>query len=85
MYYIYVLKSEKDKSLYIGYTANIETRFSQHNKGLCNSTEDRRPFSLIYYEAYSSEQDARTRETRLKKFKNSYKELIKRINKGLEA
>ena len=80
MFYIYVLKSKKDEKLYIGYTKELESRVDEHNKGLCASTKDRRPFKLVYYEAYFSEGDARIRERRLKNFKNSYKELVKRIN-----
>ena len=83
MYYVYVLKSKKDKGLYIGYTKDLEARFNEHNKGLCISTRKRKPFRLVYYEAYLSERDARIREERLKKFKNSYKELIKRINNSI--
>jgi len=84
MYYVYVLRSEKDKGLYIGYTKDLKARLTEHNAGLCVSTRGRRPFHLVYYEAYSSESDARVRERRLKKFKNSYKELIKRIGNSLQ-
>jgi putative endonuclease len=84
MYYIYVLQSKKDKSVYIGYTNDLKKRFAEHNKGLCISTKSKRPFCLVYCEGYSSEIDARTRERRLKQFKNAYKELLKRINSCLE-
>jgi len=84
MYYVYVLKSRKDEGLYIGYTKDLEKRLSEHNKGLNISTKKRRPLGLIYYEAYLSETDARTREERLKKFKNSYKELTKRIVSSMQ-
>ncbi len=84
MYYVYVLQSKKDKSLYIGYTNNLKERFNEHNKGLRISTRDKKPFRITAYEAYSAEIDARTREQRLKQFKNAYKELIKRINNCIE-
>ena len=83
MHYVYVLRSQKDRQLYIGYTSNLESRLAEHNAGTCSSTKDRRPFDLVYYEAYSSEHDARLREVRLKKFKNSYKELTKRLDHSL--
>ena len=83
-YYVYVLQSKKDKSLYIGYTNNLKARCNEHNKGLCASTKNRKPFRIAAYEAYSSEVDARTREGRLKQFKNAYKELLKRIGNCLE-
>ncbi len=84
MYYVYVLKSKKDNGLYIGYTEDLNERLTEHNAGRCVSTKGRKPFQLVYYEAYRSETDARMRETRLKKFKNAYKELAKRINGSLK-
>jgi putative endonuclease len=83
-HYVYILQSKKDKGIYIGYTDNLKRRVEEHNKGLCPSIKERIPFRLAAYEAYSSESDARTRERRLKQFKNAYKELIKRINNCLE-
>ena len=79
-----MLKSYIDKHLYIGCTSNLEIRVSQHNEGASKATRSRRPFKLVYYEAYLSLKDARTRETRLKKFKNSYTELKKRIENSLK-
>ena len=81
---MYVLQSKRDRSLYIGYTNNLKERFNAHNKGLCISTKNRRPFRIVAYEAYSAEIDARTRERRLKQFKNAYKELLKRIDNCIE-
>ena len=83
-YCIYVLQSKKDKSVYIDYTNDLKRRFEEHNRGLCPSTKDRLPFRVAGYEAYFSEKDARTRERRLKQFKNAYKELMKRIQDCLE-
>jgi len=83
MYYVYLIKSKKDNKLYIGLTNDLRKRFSEHNQGLNQSTKYRRPFELIYYEAYKSSKDARIREIRLKKFKNSYAELKKRIINSL--
>ena len=65
-YYTYVLKSEKDGKLYTGYTKNLKQRFDEHNKGLVDSTKDRRPFTLVYYEACLSQKDALHREKYLK-------------------
>lgn len=68
-YYVYVLKSEKDKKFYAGYTKNLKLRFELHNKGLVASTKNRRPLKLVYYEACLNQQDATKRE---KYFKNFY-------------
>jgi len=79
MFYVYVLKSKKDEELYIGSTNNLKDRFRKHNNGLVSSTKTRTPFVLVYYEAYTNEQDARQRESRLKKRGQSRYQLLKRI------
>jgi putative endonuclease len=84
MFYVYILRSKKDKRLYIGYTSDLRKRFQEHNSGLNKSTKNRVPFSLIYYEAYRSIDDAKIREQRLKHFQNSYKELRKRLKHSLD-
>ena len=68
MHYIYVLQSEKDMEFYTGYTKDLKLRFEQHDKGLVESTKDRRPLKLIYYEACLSQQDATKREKYLKSY-----------------
>ena len=65
-YYTYVLKSEKDLKYYVGFTQNIKLRFEQHEKGLVESTQNRRPLKLIYFEACLNKEDAIRREKYLK-------------------
>lgn len=79
MYYVYLLKSEKDNKFYIGFTADLRKRLQEHNERKNKSTSYRGPFKLIYYESYLESRDARIREQRLKQFKNGYRELMKRI------
>ena len=67
-YYTYVLKSSKDNKFYTGYTKNIKLRFEQHNQGSVESTKNRRPFKLIYFEACLNQKDALHREKYLKTF-----------------
>ena len=62
MYYVYVLRSKKDKNMYIGFTSDLRQRFKSHNNGLNTSTKNRRPLELIYYEAFLNEHDARDKE-----------------------
>lgn len=62
MYYVYILRSERDGKLYIGMTTDLRRRFSEHNAGAVTSTKPRRPFTLIYYEAHRSRGDAERRE-----------------------
>ncbi len=80
MYYVYILKSEKDKKIYIGYTSNLKLRYKEHHNGEVKSTKNRRPLELIYYEAYKNKKDAQDRENYLKgggKANNDLKEQIK--------
>jgi putative endonuclease len=66
MFYVYVLLSAHDGRLYTGCTHDLRNRFAQHNAGEVQSTRDRRPFVLIYYEACIDKRDAFRRENYLK-------------------
>ena len=68
MYYTYVLLSDKDNHFYTGYTKDLKLRFEQHNKGCVESTRDRRPLKLVYYEACLDKYDAAKREKYLKSY-----------------
>ncbi|NRB51255.1 MAG: GIY-YIG nuclease family protein [Saprospiraceae bacterium] len=57
-FYTYVLFSQKDHKLYIGFTANLEKRVETHNQGLNKSTCPRRPLKLIYFEGHTRKADA---------------------------
>lgn len=65
-YFVYVLKSLKDSKWYTGSTNNLTTPVDAHNDGRVESTRNRRPLNLIYYEACLNEHDARIREQYLK-------------------
>lgn len=66
MFYVYILRSLKDKSLYIGYTPDLKLRLVKHNKGQVVSTKHKTPWIVIYYEAYLNRKDATGREKFLK-------------------
>jgi putative endonuclease len=65
-YYVYVLQSEKDGELYVGYTDDLKKRLNDHNKGRVPSTKNRTPLKLVYCEACLNQQDATKRENYLK-------------------
>ncbi len=65
-YYIYVLLSEKDNQFYTGYTSELNNRLILHNNGKVESTKNRRPLKLIYWEGCLNQQDATRREKYLK-------------------
>jgi len=83
MFYVYILKSRLNDSLYIGFAPDLKARIVKHNQGLVKSTKNIRPLELVYYEAYRSKQDALTREKQLKRFAKSYSMLKRRIKSSL--
>ena len=62
MFFTYVLRSKKDNKLYVGFTKDLEKRLEKHNKGLVDSTKDRMPLEIVYYEACLNEEKAIKRE-----------------------
>jgi putative endonuclease len=66
MYYTYVLQSDTDKKLYVGFTYDMKNRLKAHQDGAVRSTASRRPLKLIYYEACLVQDDALRREKFLK-------------------
>lgn len=79
MYYVYVLKSNKDGKLYTGYSNNLKRRLAEHRTGENISTRSRLPLNLIYYEAYLSQDDAKVREFRLKTSQGARTALKRRL------
>ncbi|MGB8658541.1 MAG: GIY-YIG nuclease family protein [Candidatus Zixiibacteriota bacterium] len=80
-YYVYVLKSQKDKKFYIGYTHNLRQRFKEHQEGIVTSTKPRAPLDLIFCEAYRNRYDAMRREKYFKtsKGKTTLKQMLKKF------
>ena len=76
MYYVYILRNIETNELYYGYTNNLERRIEQHNQNL--------RYELVYYEAYKSEIDARSRERRLKNYAQALTVLKTRLNESLK-
>ena len=68
MFYTYVLQSLNDMQFYVGYTKDLKLRFDKHTKGFVESTMDRRPLKLVYYEACLSQADALKREKYFKTY-----------------
>jgi len=81
-YYVYILASKKNGTLYIGVTNNLLKRVHEHKNDLMEGfTQKYRVHSLVYYEVYSDIVDAITREKRMKKWKRQWKiELIEKTN-----
>ncbi|MFA5272347.1 MAG: GIY-YIG nuclease family protein [Candidatus Omnitrophota bacterium] len=84
MFYMYILKSEKDQDLYIGFTKDLKRRIEEHNNGLVASTKSRKPLELVYYEGYKSEKETRKREENLKLRSRAFTQLKNRIGESLK-
>lgn len=85
MFYVYVLRSKKDRKLYIGFTSDLRSRLQTHREGEVISTSYRCPLELIYYEAYKGRRVAKRREVQLKSGKAHMalkKRLLKSRNKA---
>jgi len=83
-YYVYILASGKNGTLYIGFTGEIERRIFEHkNCFVPGFTAKYGVSKLVYCEIYEDVWDAITREKRLKKWKREWKiKLIESINPG---
>ena len=77
MNYTYLLECA-DKTLYCGWTNNLEKRVKAHNQGIgAKYTKSRRPVLLAYYEEFQTKEEAMKREVAIKKLTRQEKlELI---------
>ena len=69
-YYVYVLRSEKDGSYYIGHTSDPEERLKRHSERRSGYTRNKAPWKLIYKEAFSTRSEAMQRERDIKRKKS---------------
>lgn len=79
MFYVYLLQSKKDKSLYVGQTENLEERVTRHNNGFVPSTKKKAPWHVIGYEEYKTRNEARWREYQIKQSYSKKKEFIRKF------
>ena len=85
LHWVYILKSEKNSSLYIGNTSDLEIRLKRHNEGRVVSTKRYKPWILVYVEGYFLKEDALYREKNLKHFGKVYAQLKRRIKNSLDS
>ena len=79
MAYVYILKSHRSGSYYVGSTSDMERRLREHQNGEGYTTRKFLPFSLILAHEYDTIQDARQVEHKIKKMKR--KDYIDKIVK----
>lgn len=85
-FYVYILASKRNGTLYIGITNNLEARIQQHREGRASSfTQKYHIHTLVYYESFHYVEDAIKREKRLKHWKREWKiNLIEKDNENWE-
>jgi putative endonuclease len=86
MNYTYMVQCA-DKSLYTGWTNDLEKRVEAHNSGKgAKYTRSRRPVTLVYFEEHETKEDAMRREWEIKQYSREKKlELVKKLDKKIRA
>ena len=81
-FYVYILASQRNGTLYVGVTSDLIKRSWEHkNKLVQGFTEKYDVNKLVYYEQCMSAEDALRREKRLKKYNRKWKlDLIEKVN-----
>jgi putative endonuclease len=81
-YFVYIIASKRNGTIYIGVTNNLLKRIEQHKDNLVEGfTNKYNVHNLVYYEIYRNIGDAIAREKRMKKWIRSWKlKLIEKSN-----
>ena len=73
-YFVYILASKRNGTLYIGMTSDLTCRVGEHkSKEIEGFTKEYNVDKLVYYETYYYVNDAITREKQMKKWKRQWK------------
>ena len=85
-FYVYILASKFNGTLYIGVTNDLISRVSQHKQGLIDGFSKKYNVTrLVYFEHTTDAIAAITREKQLKKWKRQWKiDLIQKDNPSWE-
>jgi putative endonuclease len=81
-YYVYILASKRNGTLYIGVTNDLLKRVYDHKNNLIEGfTKKYSVHDLVYYEQHNEVGKAITREKQIKRWKRNWKiELIEKTN-----
>ncbi len=84
IYYVYMLASARNGTLYVGVTNDILRRVSEHRDGLVKGfTRKHRVHILVWYDVHDDINVAIAREKQIKKWNRAWKiGLIERNNSG---
>jgi putative endonuclease len=81
-FFVYILASKRNGTLYVGVTNNLARRMSEHKTKLVPGfTRQYGVDLLVYFEAFDSILEARAREHSLKRWRRAWKiNLIEKLN-----
>ena len=80
-YYVYILASERNGTLYTGVTNDLARRVYEHKERLIEGfTKKYDVKNLVYYEIFEDIKDAIDREKRLKKYRRKDKLKLIELN-----
>jgi putative endonuclease len=81
-YFVYIMASKRNGTLYVGVTGDLAGRAGQHREGITESfTRKYGVHILVWFEEYADIYDAILREKRIKKWRRAWKlELIEKTN-----
>jgi putative endonuclease len=81
-FFVYILASKRNGTLYIGVTNDLARRMSEHKaKLVAGFTRKYNVDQLVYFEAFDSILEARAREHSLKRWRRAWKiKLIEDLN-----
>ena len=81
-FYVYILASGRNGTLYVGVTNNLARRITEHKSGAVPGfTRQYGVDQLVYFEAHGSILEARDREYKMKRWRRDWKlELIEGLN-----
>lgn len=83
--YIYIMSNKNRTVLYIGVTSNLNKRIYEHKYESKGFVKRYNCYDLIYFECFSTIEEAIKREKQLKNWRRSWKdELIKSKNPSLK-
>ena len=73
-YYVYIIASKRNGTLYIGVTSDLKKRIWEHKNNLVEGfTKKYKVHLLVYYESTNNVRSAITREKQLKKWNRKWK------------
>ncbi len=83
MFYIYILRSDKDDSYYKGFTENPLLRLYFHNEGKSKYTSKKIPWKLVGLFIFETKTEALYKEKKLKKYPIKSVEALISSNKNI--